>query len=335
MEFPVFQLSETSNLLDQILPDLMDQHQVPGVSVAGIENGEFAWTRQYGVRSMQTQEAVTANTVFEACSMTKPFCAYAMLKLVERQIMDLDTPLVKYLEHSYIENEPLHEKITARMVLTHTSGFPNWRPGGRDSDEPLVVHFEPGTDFMYSGEGFWFLQRAVEHITNAPLDKWMDAELIHPLGMNNSSLIWKKEFHDVAAGHDKNGEVEMERNFFAQPNAAFSLYTTPADYALFIAEIVKQDRAASHSLGKEMLSQMLAPHYEAPHTKSYGKRTLRGLGWEILQTANATYHGHTGANRDMFRCVCQFDVSARAGFVLMTNAGGGEDLRSELLAALY
>jgi hypothetical protein len=127
----------------------------------------------------------------------------------------------------------------------------------------------------------------------------------------------------------------MERNFFTQPNAAFSLYTTPADYALFIAEILKQDRTASHSLGKEMLAQMLAPHYEAPHTKSYGKRTLRGLGWEILQTANATYHGHTGANRDMFRCVCQFDIEAREGFVLMTNAGSGESLRDEILAALY
>lgn len=248
--------------------------------------------------------------------------------------MNLDTPLVQYLGRPYIENQPLHEKITARMILTHTGGFPNWRPNGRDSDTPLVVHFEPGTDYLYSGEGFWFLQRVVEHLTDAPLDEWMDAELIQPLGMKNSSLVWN-EFDDVAAGHNKTGDIESERNPFTQPNAAFSLYTTPADYALFIEEIFQQNRDASHSLGSEMLSQMLAPHYEAPHTKTYGKRTLRGLGWEILETANATYHGHAGANRDMFRCVCQFDVSAREGFVLMTNAGGGEGLRDEILSALY
>jgi len=334
-QLPKFRLSEISTLFDQVLPDLMHKYHVPGVGIVGIENGTLAWTRQFGVRSIQTQEAVTANTIFEACSMTKPLFAYAVLKLVEREYLDLDVPLVKYLGHPYIENEPLHEIITARMVLTHTSGLPNWRPGDRDGDEPLVVHFEPGSDYQYSGEGFWFLQRAVESITNTPLHKWLDAQLMQPLGMKNSSLVWKDEFDDVAVGHDINGQPEKERNPFTRPNAAFSLYTTPSDYALFIEEILKPDRAASHSLEKEMLMQMLASHYEAPHTKSYGKRTLRGLGWEILETANATYHGHAGANRDMFRCTCLFDVSARDGFVLMANAAGGEGLREELLSALY
>ena len=323
------------SLLDSLLPDLMRQYQVPGVSLAGIEDGNLAWTRQFGVRSIETRQAVTVNTIFEACSMTKPLFAYAMLKLVEQQIIDLDVPLVQYLGRPYIENEPLHQKITARMVLTHTSGLPNWRPEGRDSEVPPVLHFEPGSDFMYSGEGFWFLQRVVEHLTGAPLDQWLDAQLLCPLGMHRSSLIWRDDFDDYAAGHNKNGEIEVEHKPFTAPNAAFSLYITPSDYAIFIAEVLKADRSAAYSLSEAMLSQMLAAHFEAPHNVSYGKRTRRGLGWMILETENTTYHGHGGANRDMFRCVCQFDVKTRQGFVLMTNAGSGENLREEILSRLY
>lgn len=330
-----FRLSSTRSFLESVLPDLARRYRVPGISVAAIASGRISWIQQYGVRSAKTQENVTKDTIFEACSLTKPLSAYCVLKLVEQGIIQLDVPLVKYLGQNYIEDELLHRKITARMVLTHTSGLPNWRPGGRDSHEPLTVHFEPGTDYLYSGEGFWFLQRVLEHIVNMPLDRWIDAMLLKPLGMGNSSMVWRNSFLNFATGHDKNGNIETVRSLFTRPNAAFSLYTTPTDYAIFIEEILNQDRTAPHSLREETLTQMLSPQYEIPHQKHYTNRQWRSLGWEISETEDTVYHGHNGSNRESFRCFCIFDFKGRNGLVLMTNAGGGEHIKDELLQALH
>ncbi|MEI9894181.1 MAG: serine hydrolase domain-containing protein [Chthoniobacter sp.] len=212
-------------ILDDLVPRLMIAWNVPGVSAVGIREGSIAWRRQYGVKTFGQPAPVDENTVFEACSMSKPVFAYAALKLVEEGKLDLDTPLVQYLGHPYIENEPLHQKITTRMVLDHTSGLPNWRPGGRNSGQPLVVHFEPGTKFQYSGEGIWFLQRTVEKITGVPLKDWMKSRLLDPLGMTSSSYTWEKKFEaTAAAGHDKAGQVHLNRPLYREetPPSAFT-----------------------------------------------------------------------------------------------------------------
>ena len=140
--------------LDALMPELMASFHVPGVSVVDLENRQIAWDRQYGVRSAGGDNQVDRDTVFEACSMSKTPLAYAALKLVERRQLDLDRPLSEYLDEPYLDDEPLHRRITARMALSHTSGFPNWRPGGWRSGRALRVLFEPGSQFGYSGEGF-------------------------------------------------------------------------------------------------------------------------------------------------------------------------------------
>ena len=125
--------------LDELVPKLMDEFHVPGVSIVGIEDRRIAWERQYGVRKAGAAEKVDRDTVFEACSMSKPPLAYLVLKLVERGEFELDRTLVEYLDKPYLKDEPLHRRITARMVLTHTSGFPNWRDGGWRKGGPLPL----------------------------------------------------------------------------------------------------------------------------------------------------------------------------------------------------
>ena len=183
--------------LDQLVPKLMAIYKVPGVSIVGIENRQIAWDRQYGVLRAGSEKKVDRNTIFEACSMTKPVLAYLALKLVEQGRLDLDRPLVQYLDKPYLEDQPLHKKITARMVLSHTSGFPNWRPGEWLSGNPLIVEFEPGTKFGYSGEGFLYLQRVIEHITGTPYCKYVDDKLFKPLGLILSSHEWQDVFKRV------------------------------------------------------------------------------------------------------------------------------------------
>ncbi|MFK8115269.1 MAG: serine hydrolase domain-containing protein, partial [Rubripirellula sp.] len=185
----------------------------------------------------------------EACSISKPFFAYLFLKLVEEGKFKLDQPLVDYLKADYMDAEPRHRRITAKMALTHTTGFPNWRRGGWRSGGPLSLGFDPGTKFRYSGEGVLMLQRAVEAITETELDTLSREQLIEPLGLTNTRFRWDDRLMvNAACGHDHEGKVKANRNYYERANAAFSLYTCSEDYARFVVEILQEDRTAEHSI---------------------------------------------------------------------------------------
>ena len=115
------------------------------------------------------------------------------------------------------------------MVLTHRTGFPNWRKGGWRSGGKLPVRFQPGSQFGYSGEGFWYLQQVVEHVTDEPLDPWSQRVLLKPLKMSHSSCVWRKDYSKfAAAGYNSDSSVKKDRRRFDRTNAAFTLYTTPS-----------------------------------------------------------------------------------------------------------
>ena len=128
---------------------------MPAVSMAIIRDGQLAWQRAFGVKDTGTNEPVDVNTAFAACSDTKPVFAYGVVKLCEKGVLDLDTPLTKYTTRR-ITADPRIERITTRHVLNHTTGFPNWRQG-----KDLPIEFDPGSRNQYSGEGFSYLQSVV------------------------------------------------------------------------------------------------------------------------------------------------------------------------------
>jgi len=109
--------------MEKSIPELMRQGTVPGVSVAVIRDGKTFWLHAFGVRNAKTGEPVIDGTIFEAASLSKPVFAYAVLKLVDQGKLDLDTPLTKYLPAPYSEGDGRLDKITARYVLSHRTGF--------------------------------------------------------------------------------------------------------------------------------------------------------------------------------------------------------------------
>jgi CubicO group peptidase (beta-lactamase class C family) len=155
-------VAQDRTALEVHIKEAMAESRVPGLSIALIEHGKIAWERGLGVKNTASGEKVNSNTVFEAASLSKRVFAYAVLKLVDRRLIDLDVPLFQYFP-GYID-DPRIRTVTARQVLTHTSGLPNWRPNGK----PLAFAFDPGTRFSYSGEGFVYLQAVVEHLTGIP-----------------------------------------------------------------------------------------------------------------------------------------------------------------------
>jgi CubicO group peptidase (beta-lactamase class C family) len=329
------------DILDELVPRLMKTHHVPGVSIAAVEDRRVTWHRCYGVRRAGTADKVDRDTVFEACSMTKPVFAYVAMKLVEQHQLDLDRPLCEYLDKPYIADAPQYKLITMRMVLSHCTGFPNWREGSWQKGDPLPVLFKPGTKFGYSGEGFLYLQRVVEHITGVPAEQYVRQKLFTPLGMTISSLVWEDRFEKLAAaGHDEQGKVKPSRHF-REANAGFSLYCTPHEYALFLAEVLKQDRSAEQSLSSRTLDAMFTRTTKAPSREPISRGgqcgsqpVYWGLGWPIDHSRAGDRIYHCGTNGTGFCCYSEFDRSRGSAIVIMTNSLSGEKLWRAVIDAI-
>lgn len=328
--------------LEQSIPFLMAEGDIPGLSIALISDAEIAWSRGFGVKNSQTREPVDDNTVFEAASLSKPVFAYAVLKLVDSGKLNLDTPLTKYLaakDARYdVGDDARLDQITARRVLSHTTGFPNWRPRG---DAMLKIHFTPGDRFSYSGEGFVYLSRVVEQITGEPLDVFMKRTVLDPLGMKSSSYVWRDDYDTRKTfSHGAVGGVSG-RNKPEKANAAASLHTTATDYARFVVAMLKIANAgqARGNQPSQALSQMLTPqvsvaeagsnNVDRPNPK-LSTTIFWGLGWGLQKTDDGMAFWHWGDNGDTKAYVVAFDKQ-KAGVVMFANSTNGLSIIREVV----
>ena len=298
---------------------LMRVLHVPGLSMVAIQDGAVAWTAEFGLARTQPAQAVTTGTIFQAASLSKPLFAYAVLGLVERGDLDLDAPLSAYLPEPYVSGDPLLLAITARHVLCHTTGWPNWRPAGG----PLMRERPPGMAFGYSGEGYIYLQAVVQHIVGRPLDAYMGEAVLAPLGMGSSSYRWAAAgTPSVATGHDREGQP-IEPYIAALPEASSSLHTTPSDYARFLCALLTSGGGPGR-LRAETLDEMLRPQVRLDPAVAWG------LGWGLEHTAAGVACWHWGDNPGYKSLV--FVVPARLeAFVIMTNGDGGLGLCEHLV----
>lgn len=318
--------------LQQLVPQLMDSARMPGLSIALIQNGEIIWNGSYGVRSAETNTAVNDSTLFQAASLSKCVFAYAVMKLVDAGRLDLDAPLINYWPTDYIEGDDRDQLITARRVMSHTTGFPNWRP----QDGALKILFEPGEKFSYSGEGFGYLQKTVEHITGEKLNDFMKRTVFEPLDMRHSSYEWAPSFEaNYAIGHSEFGQA-LNRDPMTNGHAAYSLYTTAIDYAKFIAAILN-----GTGLNGATASQMLTPQIQldknctnctnsgdfTPSESNYW-----GLGFGLQKTDEGASFWHWG-DQGIYRCYTVAFAEQKIGLVYFTNSENGLAIRDDLVLA--
>jgi len=326
--------------LTKHIPELLSRFNVPGLSIFLIRDSRLLWSKGFGIKSVETKEEVMPSTVFEAASLSKPVFAYAVLKLSELGVLGLDTPLTTYLSEPFIPNEPRLKLITARMVLSHSSGIPHGhKPGG-----PLALRFDPGKQFHYSANGFAYLQRVVEHISGQSLADFMRLNLLEPFEMSNSSFGWVNEYRkQIAQGHDVNSKPgqtlnERYRHFTNSqkkelseqypeikiPSASAGLYSTPTDFAKFMLRIMRPPYPDKYHLTEGTIRLMLKPQIKA------GRNTRWGLGWGIQHTEAGEAFWHWG-NLEVFQNVAVGFRKHGIGVVIMTNSGNGLKLCDELV----
>lgn len=302
---------------------LFDASGIVGMSVATVEDGAIASTHHFGVRDVTSGVPVDDVTVFEAASLTKPVVAYTALRLVDRGELDLDAPLLDVVAYDRLADDPLAPTITARMVLSHTSGLPNW--GGT----PLERNFEPGRAWGYSGEGYVLLGRVLEEISGRRLDDLVGRECFDPLGMTSSSLLWRDDYAETTAtGHDLIGDPTDKRRPDTE-NAAASLHTTARDYAIFLAAAL-----TGRGLSPDRFAEMQQPlgQVQGWGSKEAASHLQWGLGWGLQPTqagGNALWHwGDNGA----FRCFVWGDPATGRGLVYFTNNVVGHNVLEDMLA---
>jgi CubicO group peptidase (beta-lactamase class C family) len=313
---------EAVRLIQSELPSLLTQTFVPGATIALIEGGSVAWRGAFGSKNAATGEPMTLDTVFEAASLSKPVFAYGVMKLVGRGLLDLDKPLVEYIDEASLfeaypptrDGDPRYKKITARHVLTHSTGFPNWFRGNR-----MVINFDPGTRFSYSGEAYSFLAAVVAKITGKTFNDFMAETVLTPLGMEDSSYIWLDKYEKrFSAAHDFAGS-RVDRRKAARPTPGASLYTTASDYAKFLVAVLS-GRDLTESAWKSMLSPQIDVHAQVGNNN---KVLDWGLGIGLHRTEKGLGFWHWGDNGE-FQAYFEVLPAEKRGLIIFLNGVNGQ-----------
>ncbi|SMC29877.1 CubicO group peptidase, beta-lactamase class C family [Andreprevotia lacus DSM 23236] len=284
---------------------------VCAVAYATVQAGQLADSG--GASGCEPGFEPAADSVFQAASLSKPVFAYAVLKLAQEGMLDLDTPLVHYLPQGYLHVQntfafgqppvtdrvaaPELQAVTARMLLQHTAGLPNW------SDGALAFDFPPGSSWQYSGEGYVLLQRVLESITHQTLDDLMQQRVFAPLGMRNSAFRWQPRFAPAF--------VPGMPRYMALPEALapLSLHTSARDYATFLAALLAD---------RQLLQQIT----QAPAPVQPGLGLAWGLGWGIEHGEQDTYLWQWG-NNPGYRAFAMASVNTGDAVVILTNSEDG------------
>lgn len=214
--------SKISSLaIDTNINRLMKAANVHGLAISIFNKNEVVYKKTFGYKQANTKAALKTTTNFYGASLSKAVFAVLVMQLVEEGILDLDKPLATYLPKPIYDYTPAtkwhdnyqdlrrdsnYKKITARMCLSHTAGFPNWRWDERD--HKLRVNFEPGSRYGYSGEGLVYLQVVLEKMLGKSLETLMQERVFNPLQMYHSAYSWKPAFEqDYAIGHKADGTL--------------------------------------------------------------------------------------------------------------------------------
>lgn len=285
---------------------------VPALGIGFIKNGRLQEATVYG----ELEKGISApdNAIFNVASLTKPITALVTLKLIDAGKWDLDEPLYKHWIDPDLVDDPRRKLLTTRNVLSHKSGFPNWRY--QNDEGKLAFEFEPGTTYQYSGEGFEYLRRALEKRFNKTLDQLASELIFEPLKMNDTYFYWDKGVDETrfAKWHDETGKLyETYKNTWA--NAADDLLTTVADYSRFMVYIM-QGAGLSPELYKEMISNQTQVK-----TNQYF-----GLGWTVDENiGNGEYAiTHGGDDQGVHTIVFMLPESNQ-GLAIFTNCDNGTD----------
>jgi CubicO group peptidase (beta-lactamase class C family) len=329
------------------LEDRMTHYRVPGVAVAIIEDGQIVYAAGFGLRQAGGTEAVDADTVFSAGSVSKIATATLALRLSADEAYDLDQPVTDYLRSWTVpqSQEFGGTDVTMRMILSHTAGFNlhgfrDFQPGealpsARETldglaparHDPLTQLFEPGSAFKYSGGGYTLAQVLISDLTGESFQDAARSTLFLPLGLDRSRFDnpLPAEHGNIAAAHDRNGEpTALPRGYEAMPEmAASGLWTSANDLGELVMALLMSYRSDDGYLPRSITQEMMTQVTPSQH----------GLGPRIERESGTLYFHHAGTNNSYHTWI-EGHLETGDGLVVLTNGAGGNGLHQEIRNAV-
>jgi CubicO group peptidase (beta-lactamase class C family) len=311
-----------------VLPDmtsLLSEQHVASASVAVIRDGRIVSKAAWGTAG--PNRPATVSTPYNLASLTKPLTAEVVLRLVSAGKISLDEPMDQYWSDSDLSSDPRRKMLTARMALSHRTGFPNWRSG-----TGLVFDHDPGTTTGYSGEGYQYVARYAEHRTRTPFAQLAQEQLFRPARLDTIGYVSAQGSQDpIAIGYDAAGKPLTLRNV-TQYNAADLAHATAGDYARFLID-VRSDRHLTPELAVErshLQADQRPDVCAGVKAESCPPWIGFGLGWQLLGFPNGTVMMHTGRDEGAFT-FAEIDRATGDGIVILTNSDQGWRLILPLL----
>ena len=289
--------------IDKKAQDLMKRENVQGLALAIIDKGKVVHVSAYGYRNVEKKLPLTVDTIMYGASFTKTAFAYMVLQLVEEGRLDLDAsvekllpkPLADYAEgdddYSDLKGDDRWKKLTPRIILTHSTGFANFR--WLESNKRLQFHSNPGSRYGYSAEGFYILQLILEKGLGLDVGKEMQTRIFDRFGMKNTSMIWREDFaKNLADGYGLDGNMQPHDDR-SSVSAAGSMDTSIADQAQLWSAIVRGEGLDTASRIEMVRPQLaITSPYQFPtlttEIKSSNKEInlSSGLGLVTFQDSN-------------------------------------------------
>lgn len=329
---------------------LMKTANVSGIAISVFNDNKPIFSKTYGLANVHKNIPLQQSSVMYGASLAKMVFAYIAMQFVQEKVIDLDKPLVEYLSkplpdykingwnrgYEDLKNDDRYKKITARMCLTHTTGFPNWR--WFEADKKLKFKFDPGTRYSYSGEGLYLLQFVIEQVTGKDYETISQERVFKPLGMTNTSQVWQPRFDaNICYGHNGKGEP-YELMKWKEASAGGSMSTTLEDFTKFYTALIRSNGLSKKSF-KTMTSTQVriksrsqfGPLAKIDSTDNNNIQLGYGLGVGVFKTPYGRAFFKEGHDDGWGHySICFPDK--KIAIVIMTNNDNGESIFKELLA---
>ena len=278
-------------------------------------------------------QAIDEQSIFQAASLSKPLFAYIVMRMVDRGEIDLDRPVADYTDIDRFEDKEMARQLTPRIVLSHQTGLPNWAAGPSSDEWPtsrITFKYPADSCFAYSGEGYAFLQRAVEAIQGQPLDEIARREVFGPFDMPTTSYAWQPTYDTLAlVGFNRAGENRGQGRH-PRANSAYTLRTNATEYARFVRRGLLNGEGLSEAAHKEMFTHQVHAQRYADEPRACDSTVFWCLGFGAV---NEDYFWHWGDNGN-FKALWLIHPATKEGFVYFSNRATGHDLLDPFLKEL-
>ena len=336
---------------------LMEVYKVPGLSFAIVDDFKIVSAQALGVTEAGGTTPLTARTLFQAGSISKPVATMGALSLVEQGRLSLDEDVNRELKGWRVPDNEFtrDQKVTLRRIMSHSAGltvhgFPGYaidQPGPTlkqilngakpANTPPVIVDFVPGTRWRYSGGAVLIEQQLMIDVTGKPFPQIMRETVFDKLGMNDSTYeqpLPPGRAATAASGTYANGK-SVEGKWHVYPEmAAAGLWTTPSDLAKLAIDVALSKRGQSNRVLKQnMAAEMLKAQMPRVDEIALGNaqhRDRMGLGFFLGDETRPDLFGHIGDDEGFQAMMMMFADSGK-GAVVMANSQHGIMLGDFLL----